>query len=153
MKAKCISVTRPETENGSIVVFSFVKANERNTLGSKLFSAVLNGENATYFLPMDAKALTTLSDTDKVSDSELQTIRVEFENQIIDEIGLFDFSVHELFENIRGFKVNGNEAIQPITVFHRASFESKENAQARLIAQIQRQVADGSLIPVKEGEE
>lgn len=153
MKAKVFSVEMPQIENGTIVVFSFVKSDEKNTLGSRLFASVLNGENNQYYLPIDAKGLIKLSDTAKVSANELEQIQAEFVGNVIDEVNLYDFPVTELFPNIIGFNVKDAPAeMQAITTFKRAYFGTREQAKESLLTQIKRQLHDGSLTAIKEGE-
>lgn len=129
------------SDNSEIAVLCFRKdAKSDNPLLSILTSSAVNGEVSDYYFPVE------LSKTGKT----LEELKNTFDGQTI-PVNLYDFPVSEVVENsdIIGLKVDGDNDLQPITIFHRAWMEDNKKACLdRLKAQVAMQIKNKKLTPV-----
>ena len=127
-------------EKQRIALFHFSHAATK----SKLRAFAMNGDNVNYIYPVDLLPMYR-KETEK-AEKLLELARSEFEGSEDDEINLYDFSCLEVTDGkFDACSVTENEELQPISIFHRASYDSKEIVLERLKAQVKRQLKDGTL--------
>lgn len=101
--------------------------------------AALNGDAATYTLPVDMGALGLSGDDAKTPAAMLAAVQRNYIGTEIEGLRLYDIPTAEIgYESVT---VVGRDDLQPVTIFRRASFSPREVVVSRLKAQVAREIA------------